>query len=176
MNVQCELATVETANIIRNFYPLYLHDLSEFSGILPNQYGIYEEDPVETLIDQYNVQDIWFQKPGLLFPYIIFVDGRPAGFALVGTGKYSPKTTDNYLYEFFMLRPYRGKNIAETAAHQVFDMFQGKWELYTNPSPENIRAQGFWEKTVRKYTSGEFHRSVGDTFDGEKVIFRFEKR
>ena len=173
MNVQCKLATEETANIIRNFYPLYLHDLSEFSGVLPNEYGIYEEDPVKTLLDQYNLQDIWFQNPEFLFPHIIYVDNKPAGFALVATGKYAPKTTDYYLYEFFILRPYRGKNIAMNAATQIFDKFQGKWELYTNPSPENKRAQSFWTKTVNKYTSGTFEKSEGETFDGRKIIFRF---
>ena len=174
MNIHCILAGDETANIIRNLYPLYLHDLSEFSGVFPNQYGIYEDDNVKTLVEQFNLQDIWFQKPGVLFPYIIYVDNKPAGFALVSTGQYAPKTTDNYLYEFFLLRPYRGKNIAGLAAENVLDKFNGKWELYTNPSLENIRAQRFWTKTIEKYTSGNYHKSVGNTFDGKKMIFRFE--
>ncbi|QVK18487.1 GNAT family N-acetyltransferase [Mycoplasmatota bacterium] len=173
MNIETILADDKTSNIIRNLYPLYLYDLSEFNGTLPNEYGIYEDEPVKTLEEQYHVQDLWFQEPGLLYPFIIFKDKLPVGFALVSTGKYSPKTTDYYLYEFFLLRPYRGENIAEIAAKQVFDKFKGKWELFTHPTPSNIRAQSFWQKTINHYTSGNFTRENGPTFDGEKIIFRF---
>lgn len=173
MNIETILANDETANIIKNLYPLYLYDLSEFNGTNPNEYGIYEDEPIKTLEEQYPVQDIWFKEPGVLFPFIIYKDKLPVGFALVSTGKYAPKSTDYYLFEYFLLRPYRGENIAEIAAKQVFDKFQGKWELYTNPNPSNIRAQTFWKKTITNYTSGNFEKMQGKTFDGEKVIFRF---
>lgn len=173
MDIEITLANDETSNIIRNIYPLYLHDLSESNGTFPNEYGIYEEEPIKTLEEQYNKQDIWFQKPDVLFPYIIFADRKPAGFALVSTGPYAPKSTDHYLFEYFLLRPYRGKNVAEAAAKQVFDKFQGRWELYTNPTKLNERAQHFWIKTINNYTSGNFEKSFGTTFDGEKLIFRF---
>lgn len=176
MEIETILANEDTANIIRNIYPLYLHDLSEINGNVPNEYGIYENEPIKTLCEQYRVQDIWFQKPGLLFPFIIFVDKKPAGFDLVSTGGYAPKGTDYYVYEFFLLRPYRGKNIAEIAAKQVFDKFRGKWELYTNPTTLNQRAQSFWYKTINDYTSGNFQKSLGTTFDGEKLIFRFSNK
>jgi len=173
MEIQCVLADNNTANIIRNLYPLYLHDLSEFNGTLPNEYGIYEDEEIKTLEQQYNVQDVWFENPENLFPYIIFADNKPAGFALVSRGRYAPVDCDNYLYEFFVLRPYRGKKIAESAARQVFDKFQGKWRLHTHPTPSNVRAQSFWKKTVNSYTSGKYETEVGPTFDGEKLIFRF---
>lgn len=176
MEIETILANEQTSNIIRNIYPLYLHDLSEFNGNFPNEYGIYEEDPMKTLDEQFHVQDIWFQKPGLLFPYIIYVDKKPAGFDLVATGIYAPKSTDYYVHEFFILRPYRGKNISEIAAQQVFDRFRGKWELYTNPTDLNHKAQSFWNKTINNYTSGNFDKAIGSTFDGEKLIFRFNNK
>lgn len=176
MEIEIILANDETANIIRNIYPLYLYDLSEFSGESPNEYGIYENEPIKTLEEQYHIQDIWFQKPGLLFPFIILADKKPAGFALVSTGAYAPKDADFYVYEFFLLRPYRGKNIAEIAAKQVFDKFQGAWELDTNPSTLNQRAQWFWNKTINNYTSGNFEKVIGTTFNGERLIFRFSIR
>lgn len=75
------------------------------------------------------------------------------------------------MYEFFLLRPYRGKNIAEIASKQVFDRFQGKWEVYTNPTYSNKKGQSFWNKTINNYTSGNFEKVFGTTFDGEKLIF-----
>jgi predicted acetyltransferase len=173
METQTVLTTKENFNTIRNLYPLYLYDLSEINGNFPNEYGIYEDEPIKTLQEQYHLQDIWIEKPGTLFPHIIFADNKPAGFALVSTGQYAPKDVDYYLFEFFLLRPYRGKNMGEIAAKQVFDKFQGKWKLYTNPTDSNKRAQTFWNKTINNYTSGNFEKEVGPTFDGEKLIFKF---
>lgn len=173
MKIKIILANDENSNIIKNLYPLYLHDLSEIYEDIPNKYGIYEEGSIKTLEEQYNAQDIWFNNPEQLFPFIILVDNNPAGFALVATGKYAPKETDYYLYEFFLLRPYRGKNIAQIAVGQVFDEFKGTWELYTGSTDLNTRAQKFWNKTINNYTLGSFEKVVGETFIGEKLIFRF---
>ena len=91
VNVETILADKDKANIIRNIYPLYLYDLSEIYGNIPNKYGIYENESVKTLDEQYHIQDVWFKKQGELFPFIIFVDKNPAGFILVFTGKFEPK-------------------------------------------------------------------------------------
>lgn len=173
MEVKVVLANKENSNIIKNMYPLYLHDLSEHYGNVPNEYGIYEDEPIKTLSEQYEVQNIWFEKPDILFPYIIMADEKPAGFMLIATSPYVPKTTDHYVNEFFILRPYRGKNIGEIAAKQVFDKFSGRWELYTNHLSENIKGHKFWRKTVSNYTNNDYYESVGQTFDGKKLIFRF---
>ncbi len=172
--IEVKLATEQTANTIRNLYPLYLYDLSEIYGNKPNEYGIYEEEDIKTLSEQYHNQDIWFQNPQFLFPYIIYVDHKPAGFILLSTGKYSPKDTDYYVYEFFLLRPYRGNNIAQTAAIKVFDKYHGKWILYTNPPVLSKRAPTFWRKTIHQYTNGCFEEEIGETVFGEKLIFKFK--
>lgn len=176
MNVETRLANRENANIIKNLYPLYLYDLSEIYGNVPNEYGIYEDEPIKTLEEQYNLQNIWFEKPEKLFPFITFVDNKPAGFALVASAEYAPKGTDYYMYEYFLLRPYRGNNIAEIAAKQVFDKFHGRWEVYTNPTESNKRGKSFWHKTINNYTSGDFEEFFGTTFDGEKLIFKFNNK
>ena len=176
MEVKVVLANEENANIIKNIYPLYLHDLSEFYGDVPNEYGIYEDEPIKTLAEQYNVQNVWFQKPNKLFPFIIMVDEKPAGFDLVSTGEYAPKGMDYYVFEFFLLRPYRGKDIASIAAKQVFDKFKGKWGLYVAASGANLRAEKFWRKTISDYTKDDFEEKWGPTgpiFDGPRRIFTF---
>lgn len=174
MEVKVVLATEENSNIIKNIYPLYLYDLSEVYGNVPNEYGIYEDEPIKTLIEQYDVQNIWFQKSNKLYPFIIMVDGKPAGFDLVATGEYAPKGMDYYVYDFFLLRPYRGKDIAAIAAKMIFDKFLGKWGLYVAPSGINPRAEKFWRKTISKYTNNNFVERHGATFDGDKMIFLFE--
>jgi len=86
MNIEVQLTEKNDAYIIKNLYPLFLYDLSGHYGRLPNVHGIYEEnDDFRTLSDQYEVQNIWWEKPGILFPYLILVDRIPAGFILIAT-------------------------------------------------------------------------------------------
>lgn len=177
MKVELVLATEASKNIIKNFYPLYLHDLAEIYDEYPNEYGIFEEGPIKTLAEQYDVQNIWFEEPERLYPFIIMVDDKPAGFNMISTKNFAPSTSDYYLYEFFIVNPYRGKGIAEIAARLGFERFKGKWELYTN-SQNNDRGHGFWRKTINNYTQGSYEETTGKTFidDGIKTIFRFDNR
>jgi aminoglycoside 6'-N-acetyltransferase I len=175
MNIDVKLTDKNDAYIIKNLYPLYLHDLSGHHGTFPNCHGIYEDtDDFITLQDQYVVQNVWWEKPGCLFPFLILVDGRPAGFDLIATSPHCNKDIDFFVNDFFLLQPYRGRGIAEIAATKVFDQFKGKWELFTNPADKNIGAQQYWRKTLSKYTNGVYTESIGDTFDGYKIIFRFD--
>lgn len=173
MQVKISL-TDESTKFINNLYPLYLHDLSEIWGWKPNQYGVYEDDDTLTLSDQNKVFDIWWTKPSVLFPYLIRVDNIPAGFALVATPPYTPHGSDYYMNEFFILRPYRGMGVAQAAAVQVFHNHRSSWELQTNPTEKNTRAQSFWRKTISKYTSGSYQEDFTETENnGYKLMFRF---
>lgn len=174
MKIETILAGEDKGDIIRNIYPLYLYELAGIYQQYPNEYGIYEDEPIKTLAEQYHVQDNWFKYPEYLFPYIITVDDKPAGFIMIATKRFIPKTTDHYVYEFFLLNSYRGKGIAEIAAGQVFDRFKGRWELYTR-NTNNERGQKFWRKTIDNYTKGDYLETEGMTFidDEIKKIFRF---
>ncbi len=175
MNIEIELSTKDTAYIIKNLYPLYLHDLSGHYGNLPNRHGVFEDtDEVKTLGEQYDIQNIWWEKPGVLYPYLVCVDERPAGFVLIATPPYCNQGIDYFVNEFFLLQPYRGKGIAGRTAHQVFDQHRGKWELFTNHLEANIAGKKFWRKTVTTYTDGAYIEELGETFDGTKVVFRFD--
>lgn len=175
MPVSISLTDQSTKFIINNLYPLYLHDLSEIWGWKPNKYGVYEEDETLTLSDQNKVFDIWWEKPSTLFPYLIKADDIPAGFALVATPPYTPHNSEFYMNEFFILRPFRGKGVAEAAAVQLLNSHAGTWELQTNPTEVNRRAQSFWRRTINNYTSGSGKEEYVETKnDGLKLIFRFD--
>jgi len=67
-NINIMLAEQGEAYIIKNMYPLYLHDLSGHYGLtpghIPNVHGIFEDsNDYRTLSDQYDVQNIWWEKP-----------------------------------------------------------------------------------------------------------------
>ncbi|UHA73716.1 GNAT family N-acetyltransferase [Paenibacillus sp. 481] len=174
MDVKVRLTAPDEAYKIKNMYPLYLHDLSEHLQNLPNEHGIYEEsDDYRTLTDQYEVQQIWWDKPNILFPFMFTVDERPAGFGLVATPPHCTPGIQYFVNEFFVLRPYRGKGVAQQAAVQLFNQFKGKWELYTSPAEANGRAQQFWRRTLAEYGAGKVEETRGNTFAGDKIIFRF---
>jgi len=88
--INIKLAEQSEAYIIKNMYPLYLHDLSGHYGLtpghIPNVHGIFEDsNDYRTLSDQYDVQNIWWEKLNCLYPFLIRVDDIPAGFALIAT-------------------------------------------------------------------------------------------
>jgi predicted acetyltransferase len=178
MKIEVKLTSTNDAYIIKNMYPLYLHDLSGHYGLIeghmPNKHGIYEDSHAfKTLQDQYDVQNIWWERQHCLYPFLILVNDVPAGFELIATPPHCAPGVDFFVHDFFLLQPYRGNGIAEFAAKQVFEQFRGNWELYTNPSDKNLIGQKFWRKTVSNYTDGHFEESVGPTHDGNKMIFRF---
>lgn len=174
MNVTVEITDTSNKFIINNIYPLYLHDLSEIWGWKPNSYGIFEEDDTKTLNDQNKVFDIWWEKNSILFPYLIRVDDITAGFALVATPPYT-YGSDFYMNEFFVMKPFRGKDVAEKAARLVFDKHVGSWEIQTNPTDRNKRAQAFWRKTVNRYASVQNAQELVELRDdSEKLIFQFD--
>ncbi|MCR8642586.1 GNAT family N-acetyltransferase [Paenibacillus sp. N1-5-1-14] len=179
MKVEITLTTQDEAYIIKNMYPLYLHDLAGHYGLvqghIPNAHGIFEEeDSYKTLADQYEVQSIWWTKPGCLYPHLIRVDQNPAGFALVATPPHCAQGVDYFMNDFFVLSPYRGQGVAEQAAIQVFDQFKGQWELFTNSAEKNVVGQRFWRRTIAGYTQGNFDEVCRNTFDGVKMVFGFD--
>lgn len=175
MKISISLTDQSTKFIVNNLYPLYLHDLSEVWEWKPNRYGVYEDDDILTLNEQNKVFDVWWENPSVLFPYLVRVDDIPAGFAFVATPPYTPHSSEFFMNEFFMLRPFRGKGIAEAAAVQVFNKHKGSWELQTNPTEANKRAQSFWRKTIQNYTSESHQEEFANTEnDGYKIIFRFD--
>lgn len=174
MKIEITLADNTNGFIIKNMYPLYLHDISGIHGILPNKYGIFEEGPVRTLAEQYDVQQVWFENPNLLYPYLIMVDSIPAGFCLVGSGKFAPPDVDYYIYETFLLSIFRGKGISYQALVEIFQKHHGKWMLFTHSTENNNRAKSFWHKTVCSYTENVY-TTEEIIFEGmPKLVFRFD--
>ncbi|NBD27702.1 GNAT family N-acetyltransferase [Paenibacillus glycinis] len=157
MNVKVQLCGKEQKYIINNLYPLYLHDLAGIRSVLPNKYGVFEDsDAYRTLQQQIMAFDIWWEKEDCLFPFLVWVDEVPAGFALIAAPPYVDDDSDFLVNEFFILRPFRGRGVAEEAITTIFNRLKGKWLLYTFPTDNNLRTIKFWRKTLGRYTSDLF--------------------
>ena len=166
--LELEKLPIDQAYILQNLYPYYLHDLSEFQEILPNQHGLFESDEIISY-EKETFLKVWWEHPEQLFPVIIRVDDRPAGFALIGTKPYSGDR-DYEIMEFFILKPYRQKGLAEQAAIKAFGLFNGEWKC--SVLPRNLRACSFWRRITSKYE--KYSESLKQTNDGEMVVFWFQ--
>lgn len=174
MNVELRLSTDEDAQVIKNLWPLYQHDLSAFDGAVPNRHGIFSANAETTTLAEHAASlDPWWKDPVSLFPYLIVVDGCPAGFNLIAARSRLPAgiQADFVVHEFFVLHAYRGSSTAERAAVEGFNRHRGAWEVVTYPT--HLRAIAFWRRVVSRYRSMRFSEDEVDHAWGRRVSFRF---
>jgi aminoglycoside 6'-N-acetyltransferase I len=177
MNIELKLSTDQDAHIIKNLWPLYQHDVSEFDASKPNRHGLFGvDDSVLTLAEHSALLDGWWQDPQSLFPYLILVDGSPAGFNLVAARSRLPASieADFVVHEFFVLHAYRGQGIGEKAAVDGFAMHPGAWEIVTYPN--HARAIAFWRRVINGYSNTGYAENEMDHPWGRRVVFRFGNR
>ncbi len=154
-------------SLIRNLYPLYLHDLSEFDA-----HGYYSLDAEGHW--QPDHLPYWLSGKAEVHPMLFRLDGRPVGFAFVGQAPFPFMTPgrDFRLSEFFILRAERRHGVGKRAAFAVFDRFQGLWEL--SQLPANRAATTFWRRVIGEYLHGDFEDT---TLDGDPAqVFDTRKR
>ena len=140
--------------IIANLARFYIYDMSEFTGW---------NFPPDGLFDAEDRFANYWGKPGRHawpstwrgFPFLIRVDGHPAGFALVKRISENPLTFD--MGEFFIARRHRRQGIGQRVAAALFDRFPGRWEV--REMPANQPAQAFWRRIISGYTAGAFTES-----------------
>jgi predicted acetyltransferase len=145
--MEIKQASAQDREIVENLMQIYLHDLSQFDGSLPNSRGKFdcgEHFP------------LYWTEPDR-YPYLFSEHGAVVGFALVrrlGFDVYA-------VAEFFVLRAYRGKGIARSCAKALFELHRGTWQVAE--LEENIPAQEFWRSTIREYTQGNFSEGRSDS-------------
>jgi aminoglycoside 6'-N-acetyltransferase I len=176
VNIEIKLSDNDNAYIIKNLWPLYQHDVSEFeTGLVTNRHGLFGvDDSVTTLAKHADMQAPWWREPESLFPYLILVDGYPAGFNLVAARARLPEgiAADFMVYEFFVLHAYRGKGVAERAAIEGFNLHRGKWVIVTWPT--HARAIAFWRKVVSRHTPNRHSEQEVDLSWGRRVALSFD--
>lgn len=148
---------------LRNVYPLYLHDLSAFDSAYYqlDARGNWQPDHLPSWLgDDHDL------------PLVIAVAGRRVGFALVNQAP-SPHIMagcDFRLSEFFVLRRERRSGIGTLAAHAVFDLHPGRWEV--SELVRNEHAIRFWRRVIGERTSGR----LVETANGEELRQTFRSR
>jgi predicted acetyltransferase len=125
--------TAEDAPLVERLWQLYVHDLSESRGSLPNSEGLFKLGHLQWF------RDMPVEWPGFLITY----GGAPAGFAFVGINWAGGKRT---IGEFFVVRGARRRGIGEQVARQLIGRYPGAWEIAFQDN--NPGAPEFWKRVV----------------------------
>jgi predicted acetyltransferase len=134
--------------VVRNLFAFYVHDMSAFVDL--------DVDSDGTFAVPASLASYWEgPEAPRRYPFLVRIDGRLAGFALIRRLADAAGTYD--MGEFFVLRKYRRSGIGRHVACELFDRFQGDWEV--RELPLNTAAQTFWRRVIADYTGGAFRES-----------------
>ncbi|WP_282033902.1 GNAT family N-acetyltransferase [Metabacillus indicus] len=147
MSYQLSLADVSKKPVFENLMQFYLYDFSEFNNAAVNVKGLF---------DPYAYLDKYWVEEGR-FPYLIVHNGEFAGFALV---RFDLSENVYSIAEFFILKKFRRNSLGTTAAHDLFRLHPGKWEV--TQIERNVPARRFWEKTISMFADGEYTNISSD--------------
>lgn len=159
MNLNIQLAKYEEKYLLQNMLELLIYDLSEFENRDLNEFGKYG----------YCYLDLYWIEPER-FPFILRVNEKLAGFALVNRATYT-KSIERTIAEFFILKKYRHQGIGKKLAFYLFDQFPGKWEVRT--LEKNLVAQIFWRKTIKQYAPESMQESLKAVDNWQNIIWTF---
>ncbi|MGE7604179.1 GNAT family N-acetyltransferase [Peribacillus sp. NPDC097675] len=145
-------------SILRNFYSLYLHDLSNFTMNLDiGEDGLFHYD---------ELNEFW-DVDGLS-PYFIKLDDEIIGFTLLLERPFLTKSYDYGINDFFILNKYKGSGLAVQAAAKIFEEKPG--EYFVMQVVENKRAVAFWKKVYNRLNVEVHERQ--DLIDDELCLIQ----
>lgn len=129
--VSVDLATHETRAVLERLWQLYVHDLSEFRGTMPDGDGLYPTHRLAT----------FFDDPDRAC-YLIRQGPSVAGFALIRGISSEPRVVG----EFFIVRAARRDRVGYQAAVDLLRANPGRWEIAFQE--DNAAAASFWRRVA----------------------------
>jgi predicted acetyltransferase len=154
-------ATNEEMPVIANLLELYAHDFSEFHSVELGPDGRFG----------YPDLPLYWSEPER-HPFLIRVDGKLAGFALIR--EILPVSGTNSIWdmaEFFVLRAYRRSGVGTNAAKAVWRQFPGNWQVRVMRS--NRVGLGFWLHAIDEFAGGKVSSSKDEKAGEIWDIFSF---
>ncbi|MEO8316789.1 MAG: GNAT family N-acetyltransferase [Bradyrhizobium sp.] len=175
MGLEISPASEADYAIVSNLARFYIYDIAEHAGLNFPTDGLFDsEDQFANYWGRTGARRAW-PSAWRGFPFLLRIDGHPAGFALLKRIMDTPATFD--MGEFFIARQYRRLGFGKSVATTLFDCFAGAWEV--REMPMNTPAQAFWRKIIADYTAGSF-TEAREAFavygDKEFIVQRFLSR
>ena len=133
-------------DVLDRLWQLFRHDMSEFTGELPDVDGRYRSERLEAA----------FTDPGWL-AYLVTLDAAPVGFAVVRGLDASERVLNSY----FVVRGARGRGVGIAAAAQVLRRHPGAWSVAFQDA--NASAVRLWRRVAVEVAGAgwsEEHRAV----------------
>lgn len=166
VEIRISLASFQEKTILRNLIQYYLYEFSELDGVVMNESGLFD----------YHYLDHYWTEPDR-YPFLVRVDDKLAGFALLRRGTYFPRQEDQtetpmIIAEFFVMKNYRRNGVGTQVAFQLFDRFPGRWEIAQEPN--NIEGQDFWRRVIGDYCGGDYLEFVLDDSNWEGPVQFFD--
>ncbi len=121
--------TAESRPVLERMWQLYMHDLSQFRGTMPDAEGLY---PRRRLL-------AYDADPGSR-AYLIVTGEQVTGFT-VARGLSSPPHS---VGEFFVVRAARQRGVGFDAARELLRAHPGPWQIAFQD--ENPKAARFWRR------------------------------
>lgn len=118
-------------SVLERLWLMFRHDMSEFSGGLPNADGRFRDERLVAA----------FTDPNWL-AYLLSCDEQPAGFAIVR----GVNDDVRVLNSFFVARGARRSGIGLTAVRQIVSFHQGPWQVAFQDA--NQTAVAFWRRVA----------------------------
>lgn len=141
MAVAVRLARADERPLIEGLFQFYIHDFSE---LYPGEPEGWDLDANGRFGPYRYMESYWREVDRR--PFLIQVDGRTAGFALVNAQSHRAAPIDHAMAEFFVIRQFRRSGVGHEAARSIFGANPGRWELAIAAS--NVAARAFWPKAV----------------------------
>jgi predicted acetyltransferase len=160
--VQVTPAAQEEQPVLSNLYQLYIHDFTDFVEQPLRSDGRFDYDPLPR----------YWGEPGR-FPFIVRVDAKLAGFALVKRGSDfsgNPEVWD--MADFFVVRGVRGKGVGYSVAKSLWQQFLGPWEVRVITS--NVPARQFWTKAISRFLGSAIQPELVTQGKETRYLYRFE--
>jgi len=125
--------TDDDTPLIDRLWQLYIHDLSQSRGSLPDAAGLFKLGHLQ-----------WFrEQPDDWKGFLVTYEDAPAGFAFVGVNWEGGKRT---IGEFFVVRGVRRRGVGESVARTLIERYPGAWEIAFQD--DNAGARAFWKHVV----------------------------
>jgi predicted acetyltransferase len=149
---------------LANLAQLYIHDFTDF--LRPARLDVGEDG---CFADEIGMEDYWTKPDHSV--WFIRAGEKLAGFALLNRKAPSGKPADFNMAQFFVMRQYRGLDVASRAVAQILNSHPGQWEVAIMEG--NRPALRFWPKAVARARISQFesHEHVGE--NPARTLLRF---
>ncbi len=162
VKIELVAALLEQQSILADLLELYAQDFSEFYPIELGEDGGFRYPDLHLY---------WSESTH--HPFLIAIDDKFAGFALVRKGSRISDDQDAWdMAEFFILRGYRRCGAGTRIAHEAWRRFPGKWEVRV--MQVNVSAHQFWEQAIAAFTGNAVPSSGFEKNGVRWRLFSFE--